>query len=140
MKAKKQKKITIDSLTNTYAVFYIINKWIGTIVDNRLIKINNLKQKFMNTGKVILGVVAGAAVGAAIGMLFAPKAGAELRKNIADKGGDALKGIKDKVSGLAEAAEEKAMGLVDKGKSKLEDGISKLEDKVHSEKKDAKSY
>jgi len=86
----------------------------------------------MQGGKLVLGIVAGAAVGAAIGMLFAPKAGAELRKDIADKGGDALKGIKglkDKAVDLAHKAEDKAMGLVDRGKSKLDEGISKLEGK-----------
>jgi len=102
----------------------------------------------MQTGKLVIGIVAGAAVGAAIGMLFAPKAGAELRKDIADKGGDALKGIKglkdkavdlkdkaldkaselkDQAFDLAHKAEDKAMDLVEKGKSKLDDGIAKLE-------------
>lgn len=37
------------------------------------------------TTKVILGLVGAAAVGAAVGMLFAPEKGKDLRKNIKDK-------------------------------------------------------
>ena len=39
------------------------------------------------TTKVILGLIGAAAVGAAVGMLFAPEKGSDLRKNIKDKAG-----------------------------------------------------
>ena len=90
----------------------------------------------MQTGKLVIGILAGATVGAAIGMLFAPRSGAELRKDIADKGGNAFKDVKDKVVGLKEKvadlahkAEDKVLDLVDKGKAKLDEGIAKLESK-----------
>ena len=51
----------------------------------------------MNTKKLILGgFVAGIAVGAIIGVLFAPEKGMETRKKIAKAGEDLADGIKDK--------------------------------------------
>ena len=42
----------------------------------------------MNAGKLILGVAAGVAVGAALGVLFAPDKGTTTRKKISKKGHD----------------------------------------------------
>jgi gas vesicle protein len=39
-----------------------------------------------NTGKVVMGVLAGMAVGALLGVLFAPDKGSETRKKMAEKG------------------------------------------------------
>ncbi len=89
----------------------------------------------MQTGKVLLGVVAGAAVGAAIGILFAPQKGSELRKTIADKGGDALKTVKDKFSGL----KDKVSTLAEKGEEILETvGLGEKEKSLDGKKEDAK--
>ncbi|MBL0358238.1 MAG: YtxH domain-containing protein [Chitinophagaceae bacterium] len=55
-----------------------------------------------NTGKIITAVAAGAAVGAVLGILFAPDKGSETRKKINDQGrkvaGD-LKNQFEKVKG-----------------------------------------
>ena len=40
----------------------------------------------MNTGKVLLGVVAGLAAGATVGLLFAPEKGTDMRKKIWQRG------------------------------------------------------
>ncbi|MCL4481924.1 MAG: YtxH domain-containing protein, partial [Bacteroidetes bacterium] len=40
----------------------------------------------MNTGKVLLGVLAGVAAGALIGILFAPAKGSRTRRRILKKG------------------------------------------------------
>jgi len=50
----------------------------------------------MSTGKVVLGVVAGAAVGALIGILFAPARGSVTRRSIYRKGEHEVDGLKDK--------------------------------------------
>jgi gas vesicle protein len=50
----------------------------------------------METGKVVLGVLAGAAIGAALGILFAPEKGAVTRRNISNKKDDYLEDIEDK--------------------------------------------
>jgi gas vesicle protein len=50
----------------------------------------------METGKVVLGVLAGAAIGAALGILFAPEKGAVTRRNISNKKDDYLDDMEDK--------------------------------------------
>ena len=52
----------------------------------------------MGSGKVISALVAGAAVGALIGVLFAPEKGEDLRNKIADMKSDCLNTLKDKVN------------------------------------------
>lgn len=52
----------------------------------------------MKSGKVICAVLTGAAVGAAIGVLFAPEKGEDLRNKIADLKSDCLTKLKDKIS------------------------------------------
>lgn len=80
----------------------------------------------MDTGKVLLGVVAGAAAGAIVGMLFAPAKGSVTRTRIARKSTEYADEAKDKfneyVDALAEEYEtvrEGAMDLVDKGREKV---------------------
>jgi len=52
----------------------------------------------MSTGKFVLGILAGAAVGTALGILFSPEKGSVTRKNIAQKGIDVKDGIKERVN------------------------------------------
>lgn len=54
----------------------------------------------MNSGKVILGVLAGVAAGAILGILFAPDKGSETRKKIAKKGADSWDDLKEKLDEL----------------------------------------
>lgn len=51
----------------------------------------------MNTGKALLGVMAGIAAGAVLGMLFAPEKGSNTRKNISRKGDDLANALNEKV-------------------------------------------
>ena len=80
----------------------------------------------MDTGKVLLGVVAGAAAGAIVGMLFAPAKGSVTRRRIARKSTEYAEEAKDKfneyIDALAEeydTVREGAIDWVDKGKEKV---------------------
>lgn len=75
-----------------------------------------MKEEGVNTGgSVLLTFLAGAAVGAGIALLLAPKAGRELRKDITDFTGEA----KDKVY----ASIEKGRALFEEGKMAVASAI-----------------
>ena len=85
------------------------------------------------TGKVLLGVLAGAAVGATIGILYAPDKGSSTRKKIAkganDKAGeiaDKFNGYVDRISKGLEDAKDGAVNFIENGKSKIEDADKKM--------------
>jgi gas vesicle protein len=54
----------------------------------------------MSRGKIILGVFAGLAAGALIGILFAPDKGMDTRKKIISKGEGYVDNLKEKVNDL----------------------------------------
>ena len=72
----------------------------------------------MKSGKIILGVLAGLAAGAALGILFAPDKGSETRKKIAEKGKDCGADMKDKFNELASTLTSKGGEFVDEIKNK----------------------
>jgi len=61
----------------------------------------------MSAGKVLLGVLAGVAAGAVLGILLAPDKGSETRKKIYEKGDEYADGIKDKFSKLIDELNKK---------------------------------
>lgn len=61
----------------------------------------------MSTGKVVLGVVAGAATGALLGILFAPARGAVTRRSILRKGERQVDELKDKFNEFIDSITEK---------------------------------
>jgi gas vesicle protein len=61
----------------------------------------------MSSGKVFLGVLAGAAAGALAGILFAPAKGSKTRKRILKKGEDYSDTVKEKLNDLLEVVTEK---------------------------------
>lgn len=82
----------------------------------------------MNSGKILLSVLAGVAIGTTLGILFAPDKGSATRKKISKKGeeyadelgekyNEFITGIKNKFS----SAKDEADHLVEIGRSKAED-------------------
>lgn len=57
-------------------------------------------------GKFLAGLIGGAAVGAALGVLFAPDKGDRTRRKIAKTSRDIKNGIKDKIQHFVDSAEE----------------------------------
>ena len=93
----------------------------------------NLNKTTMSSGKIVVGVLAGLAVGAIAGILFAPEKGSKTRKNLVDKGEDYLDDIKDKFDVFFETVTEKfesthqeAEELLAKGKAKYEQAKKEL--------------
>ncbi len=87
----------------------------------------------MSNGKVLLGVLAGVAVGATMGILFAPEKGSVTRKKISDKGEDYAEELGDKfnefmgiISKQFEAVKTEAMKMSENGKVKSEDMIAEV--------------
>ncbi len=77
----------------------------------------------MKKSNVVLGIMAGAAIGALLGVLYAPDKGSRTRKKIHRKGEDIVDNLKDKAQDLAEKANDlsrKAAKLVDKVNSSVE--------------------
>ena len=81
------------------------------------------------SSKILVGFLAGAAVGALAGILFAPDKGSNTRRKIADKSGDIKDSVKnsynDFVDGVKQTyagAKEEAEDFANKAKAKL-DGV-----------------
>jgi gas vesicle protein len=84
----------------------------------------------MNTGRVILSVVAGAAAGAALGLLYAPDRGENTRRKIAEKGEDLRDNIKDTVNKTVERTKSRASDFVERGSSKVHDVTSDVNPEI----------
>ena len=85
----------------------------------------------MSSGKTMLGVLAGFAAGALIGVLLAPEKGTDTRKKLAKLGEDYAGDIADKFNELKDSITEKlqtvdenGMKIVEKAKSGLADAKS----------------
>lgn len=80
-----------------------------------------------NNGKLIAALLTGAAIGGALGILFAPDKGSDTRKKIADKSNDLTGAVKEKFGALVnkfkkevETINEQAKDLADNGQSVVE--------------------
>lgn len=70
----------------------------------------------METGKIVLGTLAGIAIGAVVGVLLAPDKGSETRKKLSKKKDELTGGLKDKFENLK-----------DKYNSALDGAVSKID-------------
>ena len=87
----------------------------------------------MGSGKVLLGVLAGVAGGATLGILFAPDKGSVTRKKISEKGDDYAEELEQKfnefIEGITkqfEAVKEETTRIAENGKVKAEEAIAEV--------------
>ena len=88
----------------------------------------------MKAGKLLVGLVSGAALGAAVGMLFAPKKGKDIRKKLGKTSENYINDAKSKYNDFSDNLNDKVESLKAKTKANLSD--SKLEQKYNEAKKD----
>jgi gas vesicle protein len=93
----------------------------------------------MRSGKVVLGVITGVAVGAALGILFAPDKGSTTRRKISRRSDDYVEGLGDRFHELIgivttniESLSEEVVHLAEKGKSKVRAVETKIKESANS--------
>lgn len=65
-----------------------------------------------NNSKILLGIIAGAVIGGALGILLAPDKGSETRRKIVEKGND----LGDSLSSFSDTVKDKINDVVDEVK------------------------
>ena len=87
----------------------------------------------MGSGKVLLGVLAGVAVGATLGILFASDKGSTTRKKISRKADDYSEELEEKfnefiedVTKNFEAMQKEAKQMAENGKLKVEEAVAEV--------------
>jgi gas vesicle protein len=83
----------------------------------------------MSSGKVLLGLLAGVAAGAALGILFAPEKGSKTRKKMAKKSDDYADTLKEKFNEFLESISEKF--------TEVKEEVSDLSDQANVKKEGA---
>ena len=82
----------------------------------------------MKADKIILGVLGGVAVGALMGVLFAPEKGDKTRKKIMEKSNDYADELKDKLDSLLGTVNSKVDKMRKEGESFFAEGKSKFQE------------
>lgn len=102
----------------------------------------------MSTGKkVVLGTLAGLAVGAIAGILFAPRKGSRTRRQIIEKGEDYVDELESKFDEFTDSVTKKikstkndAEELVDNGRAKYDDAKKNVKNTATTIKHDVEAY
>jgi len=89
----------------------------------------------MDTGKLVLGIVAGLAAGTLLGVLFAPEKGSTTRKKICREGEDITDDLKEKIDEFIDSISKK----FDNVKKEATDFAKKAMDKEEEVEKDIKT-
>lgn len=86
----------------------------------------------MKAGKILLGVLSGAAAGAAAGLLFAPKKGADTRRQISETSDNYLQNAKSRINEFGDSLNHKVEALKSRSKATL--SKSKSEERINNAK------
>lgn len=70
--------------------------------------------------KFVTGLLAGALIGTAIGMLMAPKPGSETRQIVRERAGEYLETARERAGGYVGAARERAGGYVGAARDRVQ--------------------
>ena len=103
------------------------------------------KKMLEDAGKVVVGLTTGLAIGSTLGLLFAPKSGAETREDIKEFYGEqkikmkegynkAVDKIGEEKARLIAGAKEKFDNVADKALEAAEDVVDKADEKVKEAK------
>jgi gas vesicle protein len=84
----------------------------------------------MSTGKIVLGVLAGIAAGAALGVLIAPDKGANTRRKIKQSGVDLADDLKENVSSVVDNITHKFDRFKGTVKENLDHGVTRVTENV----------
>ena len=82
----------------------------------------------MDNGKVLLGILAGVAAGATLGILFAPDSGVNTRKKILRKGEDYANGLNGRFNKLVNTLNEEVEDFKEELDQMVDSGIAKMEE------------
>ena len=77
-----------------------------------------------NTGKVLGAIFLGAAIGGALGILFAPDKGSETRKKIKTKGNDLTGAVKEKFDKIVDKFKKEVDAVTEQANDFAENGKS----------------
>jgi len=86
----------------------------------------------MKSGKLLLGLLSGAAAGAIVGLLYAPKKGSETRKSIADTSNGYIKDANRGINDFTDSLNHKMESL--KSKTKAGFASNKSDEKINQAK------
>jgi len=82
----------------------------------------------MSTGKVVLGTLAGLAIGGILGVLFAPEKGSVTRQKMVDKGYDYADELKSKYNDFADTISEKMHSAKEFAQEMAENGKAEFDE------------
>jgi gas vesicle protein len=92
----------------------------------------------MNTGKVVLGTLAGLAIGGILGVLFAPEKGSVTRLKIRDQGNDYADKLKLKYNEFADTIAEKMHSAKEFAQEMVENGRAEYDELQSMDHTDSK--